>query len=242
MAIELPGPVADFLGFIGISWPNVNEDKVREFGDHVAQFAAELRSTHEGAGGTLQHLGGAYEGEGYEQLLAAWGRMSSQHMDELLTACDVVSTAMNIAADVVVGMKLEAIGELIALVAQFVAAQAAAVATFGLAEASLVLIETEGRQIVRFLEQELVQYVEGKVLDAAVGPLVAVVERAVEGMVYRGVADALGVPAGGAGAGAGVRIEPEAVLSSAAQLREHAGRADAAGQRFASVAGSVTFE
>jgi hypothetical protein len=240
MAIELPGPVADFLGFIGISWPNVNEDKVREFGEHVAQFANELRSTHEGAGGTLQQLGSAYEGEGYEQLLAAWGRMSSQHLDELLTACDVVSTAMGIAADVIIGMKLEAIGELIALAAQFVAAQAAAVATFGLAEASLVLIETEGRQIVRFLEQELVQYVEGKVLDAAVGPLVAVVERAVEGMVYRGVADALGVPAGG-GAGPGVRIEPDAVLSSAAQLRQHADRADAAGQRFVGVAGSVSF-
>src|SRR3954447_19139382 len=237
MAIDLPGPVADFLGFIGISWPNVNEDKVREFGEHVAQFAADLRSTHEGAGGTISQLGSAYEGGGYEQLLAAWGRMSSEHMDELLTACDVVSTAMGIAADVVVGMKLEAIGELIALVAQFIAAQAAAVATFGLAEASLILIETEGRQIVKFLEQELVNYVEGKVLDAAVGPLVAVVERAVEGMVYRGVADALGVLAGAGGAGASVRIEPDAVVSSAARLREHAGRADSAGQRFVSAAG-----
>ena len=242
MAIELPGPVADFLGFIGISWPRVNEDKVREFGEHVAQFAAELRATHEGAGGTIRQLGSAYEGEGYEQLLAAWGRMSSEHMDELLTACDVVSTAMGIAADVVVGMKLEAIGELVVLAAQFIAAQAAAVATFGLAEASLILIETEGRQIVRFLEQELVQYVEGKVLDAAVGPLVAVVERAVEGMVYRGVADALGVPAGGGGAGASVRIEPEAVLSHAATLRDQGSRAESAGQQFVSAAGSVSFE
>jgi hypothetical protein len=242
VAIELPGPVADFLGFIGISWPRVNEDKVREFGEHVAQFAAELRSTHEGAGGTIRQLGSAYEGEGYEQLLAAWGRMSSEHMDELLTACDVVSVAMGIAADVVVGMKLEAIGELVVLAAQFIAAQAAAVATFGLAEASLILIETEVRQIVKFLEQELVQYVEGKVLDAAVGPLVAVVERAVEGMVYKGVAAALGVPAGGGGAGAAVRIEPEAVLSHAASLRDQGGRAEAAGQRFVSSAGSVSFE
>jgi len=124
----------------------------------------------------------------------------------------------------------------------FIAAQAAAVATFGLAEASLILIETEGRQIVRFLEQELVQYVEGKVLDAAVGPLVAVVERAVEGMVYKGVAAALGVPAGGGGAGTAVRIEPEAVLSHAATLRQHADQADRAGQQFVSVAGSVSFE
>jgi hypothetical protein len=31
MAIELPGPVAQLLSFIGIPWINVNEDKVREF-------------------------------------------------------------------------------------------------------------------------------------------------------------------------------------------------------------------
>ncbi|NUR03516.1 MAG: hypothetical protein HOY79_45475 [Streptomyces sp.] len=29
MAIELPGEVVSFLQFIGVNWPNINEDKVR---------------------------------------------------------------------------------------------------------------------------------------------------------------------------------------------------------------------
>ena len=30
MAIELPEQVVSFLQFIGVNWPNINEDKVRE--------------------------------------------------------------------------------------------------------------------------------------------------------------------------------------------------------------------
>ncbi|MFE3774641.1 hypothetical protein [Streptomyces sp. NPDC059122] len=30
-AIELPDEVVSFLQFIGVNWPSVNEDKVREF-------------------------------------------------------------------------------------------------------------------------------------------------------------------------------------------------------------------
>ena len=109
MAIELPGPVADFLGFIGINWPNVNEDKVREFGQHVAQFGQCLQQTQQDASTTVQSLGQAYQGAGYEQLLATWGAKSDSHMSELITGCQLVSTAMDAGADVIVGMKVEAI-------------------------------------------------------------------------------------------------------------------------------------
>jgi hypothetical protein len=64
MAIELPGPVADFLAFIGIDWPNVNEDKVREFGQHVAQFGQALQQTQQDASSTMQSLGQAYQARG----------------------------------------------------------------------------------------------------------------------------------------------------------------------------------
>lgn len=35
VAIELPGEVVSFLQFIGVNWPNVNEDKVRELASHM---------------------------------------------------------------------------------------------------------------------------------------------------------------------------------------------------------------
>ncbi|MEV0094290.1 hypothetical protein [Streptomyces sp. NPDC050738] len=42
MAIELPGEVVSFLQFIGVNWPTVNEDKVREFASHVREFGTKL--------------------------------------------------------------------------------------------------------------------------------------------------------------------------------------------------------
>ena len=243
MAIELPGPVVDFLSFIGISWPNVNEDKVREFGQHVAQFGQGLQQAHDSASTTVRQLGQAYQGAGYEQLLATWGAKSDSHMSELISGCEVVSQAMDIGADVIVGMKVEAIAQLVVLAAEFVADQAASVATLGLAEAGLVLIEEEGRQLVSFLEQELIQYVEAQVIDAAVGPLIDKVARAVQGLVYQGVADALGVPSGGGGAaGASVSMSPSAVLAHAQDLEQRAAEIGAHAQVFTSSAAGVSFE
>lgn len=239
MAIELPGPVADLLGFIGISWPNVNEDKVRQFGQHVGEFGESLQKTHADASGSVTALGEAYQGAGYEQLLATWGEKSESQMSQLVTGCEVVSQAMDIAADVIVGMKVEAIAELVALAAQFIAAQAAAAMTFGIAEASVLLIEQEGRQLVRFLEQQLVQYVEGQVLEAAVGPLIDKVAQAISGLVYTGAAAGLGVPCG---AGASVTISPSAVRAHAQQLQQHPLTVSGHGQSFASAAAGVSFE
>jgi uncharacterized protein YukE len=235
VAIELPGAVADFLNFIGISWPNVNEDKVREFGQRVAQFAGDLQNTHQGATGTIQELGNAYQGQSYQQLFATWGRMSDAHMTELLDGCHVVSGAMDVAADVIVGMKLEAIGQLVALAAEFVADQAAAVATFGLAEAGLVLIEEEGQQLVRFLEQELLQYVEGQIINAAVAPLIGKVEQAVEGLVYKEVAAALGESGS-------FQINPDQVMSYAQTFRQQADSFGAQADNFTATAGAMDFE
>jgi hypothetical protein len=240
MAIELPGPVADFLSFIGINWPNVNEDKVREFGDHVKQFKSDLQNTHQGATGTVQDLGGAYQGDSYEQLFATWGRLSGEHMDELLTGCEVVSDAMYVGADVIVGMKVEAIAQLVVMAIEFIEAQAAAVETLGASEAAAALIEEAGRQLVKFLEQELTGYVEGKIIDAAVGPLVQKVEGAVEGMVYQGVAGALGVPANGSGPS--FTIAPSQVVGYAQNFRKHADSFDASSTSFTSAASSVSFE
>lgn len=241
MAIDLPGPVADFLSFIGITWPNVDEDKVREFGDHVAAFRASLDGTHRAATGTVTELGSSYRGAAYDQLRATWGRMSSSHLDELLAGCSVVSTSMGVTADVIVTMKLEALVQLAVMAAEFIAAQAAAVATLGIAEAGVALIEYEGRRLVAFLEQELTQYVIGQVIDAAVTPLIGTVERAVQGLVYQSVAAALGVPAGGSGAGS-FAIAPDQVMAHARTFRSHAQEVAALGQTFTAQAGAVTFE
>ncbi|MFF4653794.1 WXG100 family type VII secretion target [Streptomyces sp. NPDC001380] len=242
MAIELPGEVVSFLDFIGINWPSVNEDKVREFASHVQEFATNVETAHEESTATVRQLGQAYEGASYEALLAKWAQLSDSHMTELVQACRVVATALDVAADVIVGMKVEAIAELTALAAAFVADQAAAVATLGAAEAALIAIEEAGKRLVNFLEQQLEQYIIAQVVEAAIDPLADVVGRAASGLVFQAAESALGVSAGGGAAGEGFRIDPAALEAHAQTMHAHADTVAAHAQTFQTKLAGVTFE
>jgi uncharacterized protein YukE len=241
MAIELPDEVAQFLMFIGINWPMINEDKVREFGSHVRQFADNLRDAHQQAHSTIQQLGQAYQGAGYEALLAKWSGTSTQHLTELVDACHVVSDALDVAADVIVGLKVEAIAELVVMAASFIADQAAAVATFGIAEAAEALIVEGAEKVVEFLKQQVIQHIAAAVIGAAVGPLMQKVAAAVKGLAFEAVSAAMGMPAGGGAVGEGFRIDPEAVKGHAQVMRAHADTVRGHAQTFAAAAGSLSF-
>lgn len=223
MAIELPSEVAQLLQFIGISWPLVNEDKVREFATHIDQFAANVESTHQDATATIQKAGGSYSGAAYQALVTKWADMSSTHMQDLLSACRVLADALNAAADYIVAMKLEAIAELVVLAASFIADQAAAIATFGLAEAGLALIEEAAEKAVEFLKQQLVQYIIAQVIEAALNPLIAVVAKAVDGLAYSAVASMLGTTGDSEAAlGESFGVDPDELSTHAATMHVHA--------------------
>ncbi|MGW3120304.1 WXG100-like domain-containing protein [Streptomyces sp. NPDC001107] len=241
MAIELPSEVVSFLQFIGINWPEVNEDKVREFAGHVREFASKLDDTHQGATATIKQLEDVYQGASYEALLEKWAHMSSSHVTELVDACHAVATALDVAADVIVGMKVEVIAELVVLAASFVADQAAAVATLGLAEAAEVAIVEAAEKLVDYLEQQLEQYVIAQVIEAAINPLVEIVGRAASGLVFKAAEVALGVAAGGGSGGAGFMIDPKALHKRTELLHGHAEKVATHAEVFKTKLAGVSF-
>lgn len=242
MAIELPGEVVSFLQFIGVNWPQVNEDKVREFAGHVREFAGKLEETHQDSTATVNKLADVYQGASYEALLAKWAQLSNGHMTELLEACHVTATALDVAADVIVAMKVETIAELAVLAATFVADQAAAVATLGLAEAAEVLVVEAAEKAVDFLVQQLEQYIIGQVIEAAVDPLVEVVGRAASGLMFRTAESALGVSADGPSAGTGFEMHPELLHQRAELFHGHAETVAGHAEMFRVKAAGMSFE
>ncbi|MGW9078332.1 WXG100 family type VII secretion target [Streptomyces kronopolitis] len=222
MAIELPGQVVSFLQFIGVNWPDINEDKVREFASHVRDFAQKVDDTHKDSTATIKQLEEVYQGASYEALLTKWGQMSDSHMTELVNACHTVADALDIAADTM-AMKLEAIAELTVLAITFVADQAAAVATLGIAEAAEALVIEAAEKLMDYLVQQLEQYIIGQVIEAAIDPLVETVGKAVGGLVFQAAESSLRVSASGGGrAGDSFSIHPEAMHARAEKLHAHA--------------------
>jgi uncharacterized protein YukE len=240
MSIELPGPVVDFLGIIGVNWPQVNEDSVREFAGHVRDFASNMEGTHSAASSTISQMNAAYSGSSYEALVEAWGHMSSSHMQDLIEACGVVATALDVAADAIIAMKGEAIAQLVVMAATFVADQAAAVLTFGIAEAAEAAIIAGAKEVVKYLENQLVQHIMGELISKAVEPLESVVEKAVSGLTYQAVGAILGVPSGGS-VGASFHMIPADLRAHADTLQGHADDVAGHAQDFVAKAGSVSF-
>lgn len=240
MAVELPGPVVDLLQFFGINWPNINEDSVRALATHVRRFAQNLDDVHQDASATIRDMGQAYQGASYEALLALWADRSTRHLRELSEACGVVAVALDGGADVIVGMKTTAIGELSVLAASFVADQAAAVATFGVAEAALAGIEMAARKAVDFLVQQVIGQLTAQILGAALRPLLGKVASALEGWTFHELAAATGSRGGGA-IGASFMVHADELKSHAAVLRGHAETAAVHAQNFRAAVEGVSF-
>jgi hypothetical protein len=191
MSIELPDELVWVIQMIGLPWPTVDEDQLREYAGQLRTYASSLAETHGEAHGRIGDLSASYASPSYDVLAERWAQFSSGHVNQIVEGCHVLAGALEIGADVVVAVKGTIIAALVAMAAEFVADQAAAVATFGLAEAATVAIVEGTKAIVRAALDQLEQQVIAEVLEAALGPLEDRAAAAVEGMVLRGVEAAL---------------------------------------------------
>jgi hypothetical protein len=242
MAIELPGEFVWVMNLLGLNWPQVNEDKVREFAGHVRDFGTSIDTTHQAASDTIRRMGEHYQANSYELLVAKWGRMSNSHMTDLVEACRVTALALEVAADGIVAAKLAVITELGIMAAEFVADQAAAVVTFGAAEAAEVVLVEATKKVVNAILQQVEQQIIAEVIEKAVAPLEKVVENALGGLVFKGLDAALGDPeAAGGDAGDGFRIHPQALTGHAATLHGHADEVVGHANRFSAATAGMSF-
>jgi hypothetical protein len=217
MAVDdLPLPVVNFLNVIGVPWPYIDEDTVSQFATLTREFATAVQTTHDDATRAISGIASAYKGSSTDAMTSGWAKMSAKHVDELVDGCHVLASALDVAAGYIMAQKVEAVAVLIGMAAAFVADQAAAVATFGIAEAAAPLIIAGAERLVKSLVMDLQQYVVGQVIEAAAKPLFAKVEAAMTGLDWSQSG------AGGVEPGNEVSLDPEALAQQVAVLRSHA--------------------
>lgn len=216
MAVDdLPGPVVTFLNVIGVEWPYINEDSVTQFASLVREFGQAVQTTHRDATAAIEGIARGYQGASTRQLSSGWGELSARHVTELVDGCAVLADALDVAAGYIVAQKVAAIAEMVGMAATFVADQAAAVATFGIAEAAVPVIIAAGRKLMESLVQDLEQYIIGQVVEAAAKPLFTRIAEAMAGLDW-----SKSTPVGAASTG--FALEEQVVRAHTAALREHA--------------------
>jgi uncharacterized protein YukE len=215
MALDPPWEVVTLLNFIGIKWPMINEDTVRDVATMIQSFASDVRNTHQDMTNEIQAMSEAYQGASYEVLVEQWQSRSDTHMTELMDVCRVIADALHGLADCIVVQKGEAIAQLLILAGTFLAAQAAAPFTFGLSEVADLGLDELADEAINLLKQIVQQYIEGMVIQQAFKALGPAIERALEGWVFDFVD-------GGAPPAAGVGRVGELMMVDAGVLKTHA--------------------
>lgn len=221
MSIELPHEVALFLNVMGVPYPDIDEDQVRELATQVRNFATNVRDTHESATDTIQDMGSVYSGYSYEQLVATWARMSASHMADLDRACHVVAKVLDVTAEVITAVKVAVLAGLAGLAASYMALMAATVPTMGLSAALTAAIRAAATKLVTAMEQMLIGYIATEVIGKAIEPLEHTIERMINGVVYDAASQLLDVPPGGSST-LPLHIEPDEVLAYAKVLDDRA--------------------
>ena len=212
---DLPLPVINLLNAIGVPWPYLNEDTVSEFATLVREFRSSIEGLHTESSAAVAAITRAHQSVSTEAMQSGWTSLTAQHVTELTAGCAVLADALDVAAGYIVAQKAEAIGVLVGMAAAFVADQAAAVVTFGLAEAAVPALVAGAEAVVRSLAADIEQYIIGAVVTAAARPLFAKVESALAGLDWS---------QSGASAGPPVRVvlDPPSVRAETAALRGHA--------------------
>ena len=185
------------------------------FASLVREFGQAVQTTHQDATTAIEGIARGYQGASTRQLSSGWQELSARHVTELIDGCAVLADALDVAAGYIVAQKAAAIAELVGMAATFVADQAAAVATFGLAEAAVPVIIAAGRKLMESLVQDLEQYIIGQVVEIAAKPLFAKVAEAMAGLDWSKT-----TPAGAESTS--LALEEQLVRANTAALRQHA--------------------
>ena len=67
MGLELPGYVTEPLSWIGMTWPEADEDKLFESGQTWLNYGASLRTQAQQANSIAQKIPSEHEGEAVDQ-------------------------------------------------------------------------------------------------------------------------------------------------------------------------------
>lgn len=154
-----------FLNAMGIPYPDIDVDQVREMAQAINEFAVDVRKTFDDSTVTLEEMETVLSGDSYQSILVLWSHTTGK-MAELETAFDVTSTVLDIAADVIEGIQIAVLVELAALAASFIASMFTPAAP-----ATGPLLAAAARQIAKAMAEFLMWYIAGEVMAKAFEPM-----------------------------------------------------------------------
>ncbi|MEV3859502.1 DUF6531 domain-containing protein [Streptomyces sp. NPDC050095] len=202
MGYTIPGWLDDVLDFIGINFPNVDEDDYREMADAMREFADKFEGHGGDAHKAFSRILSSSEGWAVDSMEQHWNQIKASHLEKLPELARLFADACDILADIIFGMKTKAEIELGAMAASVGISAGLAVVTGGLSALIGAGEVAAMRQVVKRIIDEAVDRIVDEVLAKITQPINAKLESMVEDMVLDLAEGAFHMPpADGSGGG-----------------------------------------
>ncbi|MFE1952530.1 DUF6531 domain-containing protein [Streptomyces sp. NPDC059524] len=204
MGYTIPGWLDEILDFIGINFPNVDEDDYREMADAMREFAEKF----EGHGGdahlAFSRILSSSEGWAVDSMEKHWNKIKASHLEKLPELARLFADACDTLAEIIEWMKHKAEAELAIMAGSVGLSIGLAWVTGGLS-AILGAVEIQAmRQCVKRIIDEAVERIVDEVIAKLTEPVNAKLEAMVEDMVLDLAEGAFTMPpAEGPGGGGG---------------------------------------
>ncbi|MDI3388746.1 RHS repeat-associated core domain-containing protein [Streptomyces sp. B-S-A8] len=203
MGYVLPGWVDTLLDFVGINWPNVDEDDYREMADAMRELADAFDDHAGEAHGAVSRLLSSSEGWAVDAMQEHWGKVKSSHLEQLPEVARMFADAMDVVADLIYGMKVKAELELAAMAASAGLAISLIVATGGLSAFLGAAQITAMREAIRRIVKEAAEQIVEQVIAMVTEPVAAKLEDMVADAVLELTTEAFSPGTGDGGDGKG---------------------------------------
>ncbi|MFE4757314.1 DUF6531 domain-containing protein [Streptomyces mirabilis] len=203
MGYVLPGWLDEILDFIGINWPNVDEDDYREMATSLREFAENFEGHGASVHAEVAAVLGSSKGYAVDALEKHWGKVKAGHLNELPKLARMFADACDVVADVVFGMKTKAEIELGAMAASLGISLGLAFVTGGLSALIGASEMAAMREVVRRIIKEAADEIVDRLLAEVTEPVSKKLEKMAEDVVLDLANDALTLPPETTGAGSG---------------------------------------
>lgn len=205
MGYTLPGWLDEILDFIGINFPNVDEDDYREMADAMRDFADKFEGHGADAHKAVSRILSSSQGWAVDAMEKHWSQVKAGHLDKIPELARLFADACDVVADVIFGMKTKAEAEL-AVMAGSVGLSIGLAAFTGGLSAVLGAAETAAmRQLVKRIVDEAADRIVDELVARVTEPVNAKLQAMVEDAVLDLAEGAFSLPPdpGGSGDGGG---------------------------------------
>ena len=168
MGMMLPDELIWVMDKLGLEWPDIDEDEVRKAAVYVRAYRDDMESLVQTADRRINgELASAMRGEAGTAHVTGWNRNRSENVQQLLDILGPAAVGIDIAADIVLALKVKVIVDVTVTLAQLIPLLAAG--PFGAGGAALLIIAR--KKLFSMAMEITLEKVIDEVLPLAIEPL-----------------------------------------------------------------------